>query len=381
MVIKVVRHGRNRISHPTTPSLHRSAWTASLTRALLFLLVLATGKTLIPLLVSRAPPMRSSRKSLCPVMNTVHREMSRRATMPRYAPYFTVSIRATTSIPQTHTRLCYLTMLGEGYADAGLYAQLSLRLAEQLSEDVQDGQAKCGDGTYLVGGKLFKSYLLDTCHAIFAMRLDSYGILEPSNERRGSDSEDTQQSRLDGVGAVLRSTATSRPKIPQGPGFMRLLGELFLVGLLPLRVVHECVRALLHDVKGVEDACILLSLVGKTLDGRDTPGPDAGAERQREHVDAYFARMQALVGVQASQKGMWRVRAKVQELTDLWERGWTAKSDVASAHDSNCEHPEVEGRTPTRPGRDGGMRGTWSLKPAGAADESARWRNPGYRAA
>ena len=205
------------------------------------------------------------------------------------------------------TSMCFFATVRERLTDAELLAQLSLRLMEQSSEDVQDGRTKRSDGTYLAGGELFRVYLLRACEAMFAMRMDSYGISDPSTHQQPAQDTDTE-----GPPAQSTPPSTFNSSVPQGPGHLRFLGELYCVGLLPARIAHECVRALLSDIKGVEDACTLLSVVGKTFDAHVASGAGAGVERQRKHVDAYFARIQALVGGQGSQKGMWRLRAKVQ---------------------------------------------------------------------
>ncbi|KAI0326360.1 hypothetical protein GY45DRAFT_1329091 [Cubamyces sp. BRFM 1775] len=213
------------------------------------------------------------------------------------------------------TRICFCSTVRESPADAELLAHLCLRLKEQLSEDVQDGRTKRGDGTYLAGGELFRLYLLRACRITFDIRLGSYGIPDPLAKRQPAEDEDTDTLTEGAPAGKSIPPSTSDSNVPQGPGHLRLLGELYHVGLLHVRIMHECVRALLQDVKGVEDACTLLSVVGKTLDVRaDAParGVAASAEKQREWMDAYFARMQALVGTRENRKGTWRQRAKVQ---------------------------------------------------------------------
>ena len=75
----------------------------------------------------------------------------------------------------------------------------------------------------------------------------------------------------------------------RGLGLVKFIGELYKLGMLTERIMHECVKKLLGNVENpeeeeIESLCKLLTTVGQIL---DTP-------KARAHMDVYFTRMKEL---------------------------------------------------------------------------------------
>ncbi|KAH9855936.1 armadillo-type protein [Lenzites betulinus] len=197
-----------------------------------------------------------------------------------------------------------------------LLARLCLRIAEQLSPEVCDENTQDTQGKGLSGSRLLRKYLLDNCQLAFEIRLAAHGLVETA-EFDGEDGKDSEAA--DAWCAMVQEAKN------QGPGLARFFGELFKIGLLPMRVVHECVRALLATpreeplgFRPVEDACVLLSSAGGMMD----------IPKARVVVDAYLARIESMTG--DSQCPL-RVRAMWKEIVDLRAQGWITAPDSHNA--------------------------------------------------
>ncbi|XP_031502543.1 eukaryotic translation initiation factor 4G isoform X2 [Nymphaea colorata] len=103
-------------------------------------------------------------------------------------------------------------------------------------------------------------------------------------------------------------------------GNIRLIGELYKKKMLTERIMHECIKKLLGqfddpDEEDLEALCKLMSTIGAIIDH-----PIA-----KEHMDAYFDRMQKL---SVNQKISSRVRFMLRDTIDLRRNKWQQRRKV-----------------------------------------------------
>ena len=111
----------------------------------------------------------------------------------------------------------------------------------------------------------------------------------------------------------------------------RFIGELYKIGMLTARVMHECVRKLLavdpSDEESLECLCCLLTTVGQNLDietkSRLAKGPVQGLCNMR----IYFKEMNKLV---IEKKTSSRVRFLLQDVVDLERNVWRKRPTGSS---------------------------------------------------
>jgi hypothetical protein len=176
-------------------------------------------------------------------------------------------------------------------ARSEMYARLCRKMMETISPEVQEDGIKNTKGKPIVGGQLFRKYLLDRCHEDFkrgwfhketteaavAAKAPDDQAIKAANEKRGKESLYSDQY-----------CAAQKAK-RRGLGVIKFIGELFKLQMLTERSMHECVKKLLVNVENpgeeeIESLCQLLKTVGQQLDV-----PKAWAD-----MDVYFARMKEL---------------------------------------------------------------------------------------
>jgi translation initiation factor 4G len=161
-----------------------------------------------------------------------------------------------------------------------MYARLCRKMMEQISSDVQKDGIKYQEGKPVVGGQLFRKYLLNRCQEDFERGwLAKETTAVTANEKKGTEEAELYSDKYYAVQKAKR----------QGLGLMKFIGELFKLQMLTERIVHECLKKLLgnsENPKGeeIESLCQLLKTAGQLL---DTP-------KARAHMDVYFTRMKAL---------------------------------------------------------------------------------------
>jgi len=101
----------------------------------------------------------------------------------------------------------------------------------------------------------------------------------------------------------------------RGLGLIQFFGELFKLGMLTARIMHECVKKLV-DHEGVpeevevESLCILLRTIGATLDS---------TVKSRPAMDAYFARIQHMMNHSEIAS---RLKFMLMDVFDLRKKNW-----------------------------------------------------------
>ncbi|KAI5824267.1 ARM repeat-containing protein, partial [Schizophyllum commune Tattone D] len=146
-------------------------------------------------------------------------------------------------------------------------------MMDQISSNVQDKYILNAKGKPMNGGQLLRKYLLIRCQEDF---------------ERGWANKETSTMPV----ALYSDEYYALQKAKrQGLGLDRFIVELYKLGMLTERIMHQCVQMLLKNVdepreEGLENLCVLLINAGKLL---DTP-------RARGHMDVYFTRMKAFMG-------------------------------------------------------------------------------------
>jgi len=118
--------------------------------------------------------------------------------------------------------------------------------------------------------------------------------------------------------------AVERAKKVRMLGNIRFIGELFLKGMIPEKIMHECVLHLLHNVveEDIESACDLLRNIGKKLDNA----------KARKRVDQYFQRLKGLTQLSTLSS---RLKFLCMDVADLRRNRWVPriKKDKATKLD------------------------------------------------
>lgn len=154
-------------------------------------------------------------------------------------------------------------------------------------------------------------------------------------------------------------------------GNIRFIGELYKKSMLTERIMHECIKKLLGeyqkpDEEDVEALCKLMSTIGRIIDHH----------KAKEHIDAYFRRMENLSN---NSKLSARIRFMLKDVIELRRNGWQERRKVdkpkkidevhrdAVQERQNASRGDRLGRGPSMggggsrgrmgPGPDFGMRG------------------------
>ncbi|KAF8942435.1 hypothetical protein BGZ47_006479 [Haplosporangium gracile] len=221
-----------------------------------------------------------------------------------------------------------------------VYAQLCHKLMEKVSPEVKDVSV---EGS--TGGKLFRKYLLHRCQEDFMKgwkdKAAAGGV--SLNDKDGPD------LMSDEYYILMKAKR-------QGLGLIHFIGELFKLNMLTEKIMHECVKKLLANVKEPEEEeteglCKLMTTVGLQLDR-----PEA-----KNHMDIYFVRMTELT---KNLKLPSRIRFMVQDVIDLRANKWVNRraaagpKTIAEIHEEAARQAEEkEKEMMRRSASSGGARG------------------------
>jgi translation initiation factor 4G len=104
----------------------------------------------------------------------------------------------------------------------------------------------------------------------------------------------------------------------RGLGLIQFIGELYKLGMLTERIMHECVRKLL-DFRGIPDEAEIESLtkllrtIGTNLDSTD---------KGKAIMDAYFQRIRSIVDFPELPS---RLKFMLMDICDLRSKNWISK--------------------------------------------------------
>lgn len=189
---------------------------------------------------------------------------------------------------------------------AEMYAQFCKRMLESMSPEIQDKNILDRKGDVVVGGSLFRKYLLTRCQTEFERGWKMNLPEKPEGE--------TEEAVMLSDEYYIAAAAKRR-----GLGLVRFIGELYKLGMLTERIMHECVKKLVDyegmpDEAEVESLTSLLKTIGQQLDA---------SEKGHSMMDAYFARIGNMVAIKDLPS---RLRFMLMDVIDLRTRNrWQAR--------------------------------------------------------
>ncbi|KAI5853053.1 translation initiation factor 4F, ribosome/mRNA-bridging subunit [Morchella snyderi] len=188
---------------------------------------------------------------------------------------------------------------------SSMYAKFCKVMLESMDPNIKDESVVDKNGLIVVGGNLFRKYLLNRCQEEFER---GWKInLPPKPE--GVPDEAVMLSDEYYIAAAAKR---------RGLGLVQFIGELFKLGMLTERIMNECVRKLL-DFEGlpedetVESLCKLLKTIGYQLDA---------SEKSKGIMDVYFAR---IVRISEDKELNSRMRFMLMDIIDLRRKHWETK--------------------------------------------------------
>ena len=161
---------------------------------------------------------------------------------------------------------------------AQMYAEFCKRMLESMSPEIKDVRILDKKDNVVVGGALFRKYLLTRCQEEFERGWKTDLPQKPEGE--------TTEAAMLSDEYYIAAAAKRR-----GLGLVRFIGELYKLGMLTERIMHECVKKLVDyegtpDEAEVESLTSLLKTIGENLDS---------TERGKGLMDAYFKRIGAMI--------------------------------------------------------------------------------------
>lgn len=161
---------------------------------------------------------------------------------------------------------------------AQMYAEFCQRMLQSMSPEIKDEGIRDKNGNVVVGGNLFRKYLLNRCQDEF----ERGWKLNLPDKPEGESKEDVMLSDEYYIAAAAKR---------RGLGLVRFIGELYKLGMLTERIMHECVKKLVDyegipDEAEVESLTSLLKTIGQNLDSTD---------KGRPLMDVYFGRINTMI--------------------------------------------------------------------------------------
>lgn len=161
---------------------------------------------------------------------------------------------------------------------AEMYAQFCKRMLEFMSPEIRDESIIDKKGEVVVGGALFRKYLLTRCQTEFERGWKTDLPEKPEGA--------TEEAAMLSDEYYIAAAAKRR-----GLGLVRFIGELYKLGMLTERIMHECVKKLVDyegipDEAEVESLTSLLKTIGENLDAN---------ERGHGLMDVYFKRIGQMI--------------------------------------------------------------------------------------
>jgi len=159
---------------------------------------------------------------------------------------------------------------------AGTYAKFCSKMLTSMSNEIVDETIRDRSGQPVVGGGLFRKYLLNRCQEEFERGWEAN--LPPMPEGK----EATLLSDEYYIAAAAKR---------KGLGLIQFIGELYKLGMLTVKIMHQCVLRLLNfegqpDESAVENLSKLLKAVGATMDS---------TEQGHQLVNVYYDRVGSIL--------------------------------------------------------------------------------------
>jgi translation initiation factor 4G len=204
-----------------------------------------------------------------------------------------------------------------------MYAMFCKRMLESMNNDIKDENIKDKAGNVVTGGNLFRKYLLNRCQEEF----EKGWKLNLPAKPEGVTEEAAMLSDEYYVQAAAKR---------HGLGLVRFIGELFKLGMLTERIMHECVKKLL-DYEGVPDDAEVESLVSLL----ETVGSflDDPASKNQPRMDAYFERITVIMNMPGL---LSRLKFALMEVIDLRKNKWRSNKGLKGPKTIQEIHDEAE---------------------------------------
>ena len=206
---------------------------------------------------------------------------------------------------------------------ASMYAMFCKRMLESMSVDIRDEGIKDKNGNVVTGGNLFRKYLLNRCQEEFER---GWKVNLPPREE-GQSEEAAMLSDEYYIAAAAKR---------RGLGLVKFIGELFKLGMLTERIMHECIKKLLDyegipDEAEVESLTSLMRTVGAVLDQSES--------KAQPRMTLYFDRINAIIAMPDLNS---RLRFMLMDVIDLRRKGWRSKEDDKGPKTIEQIHQEAE---------------------------------------
>jgi len=194
---------------------------------------------------------------------------------------------------------------------ASMYARFCRRMLDTMSPEIRDENIVDHRNNQVVsGGALFRKYLLNRCQEEFE-RGWKVNLPEPKDEGDKKSLDTAMLSEEYYIAAAAKR---------RGLGLVQFIGELYKLGMLTERIMHECVRKLLDfsgapDEAEIESLSKLLKTIGYNLDSTD---------KGRPMMDVYFDRIKSVIELPDLAS---RMKFMLMDVVDLRKAGWHSKED------------------------------------------------------
>ncbi|TIA15336.1 ARM repeat-containing protein [Aureobasidium pullulans] len=204
---------------------------------------------------------------------------------------------------------------------AGTYAKFCSKMLTSMSNEIVDETIRDKSGQPVVGGGLFRKYLLNRCQEEFERGWEAN--LPPMPEGK----EATLLSDEYYIAAAAKR---------KGLGLIQFIGELYKLGMLTVKIMHQCVLRLLNfegqpDESAVENLSKLLKAVGATMDS---------TEQGHQLVNVYYDRVASILDQHKDMPS--RSRFMLMDIIDLRKNNWRSKDADKGPKTIEEIHAEAE---------------------------------------
>lgn len=188
---------------------------------------------------------------------------------------------------------------------SSMYAKFCAHMLNTMSTEIKDENVRDKHGNPVVGGALFRKYLLNRCQEEFEKGWE----INLPDKPEGQEGEAALLSEEYYIAAAAKR---------RGLGLIQFIGELYKLNMLTLRIMHECVLKLL-DFDGLPDESAVESLT-KLL--RTVGGTMAAADAGPKMLDVYFQRIEKIMNMEGLNS---RLKFMLMDLCDLRRANWVSK--------------------------------------------------------
>jgi translation initiation factor 4G len=202
-----------------------------------------------------------------------------------------------------------------------MYAKFCMRMQSTMSKDIKDEGIRDRNGDIIVGGNLFRKYLLNRCQEEFERGWEIN--LPPKPEGQDEVALLSDEYYL--------AVAAKR----RGLGLIQFIGELYKLGMLNIRIMHECVLKLLNfeglpDESGIESLVKLLRTIGSAMEE---------SEKGPAMINVYFDRINSIMHMDGLPS---RLYYMLLDTVDLRRNRWKSKDDAKGPKTLQEIHREAQ---------------------------------------